>query len=235
MGLLMPLKSMNRYISLRQVLDNILDHPMLKEVSFERAVNYTVHFLRIVGCPRIFKEKTALVEINNYRGMLPCDYDSIIQVREYKTHKVFRYSTDSFHMSENKQDSYDLTYKVQGSIIFTSIKEGTIEIAYNSFEVDSEGYPMIPDNSSFIMALEGYIKKKYFTILFDMGKISPAVFNQACQDYAWAVGQAQSDLVRPTIDQLQSFTNSWNTLIQRTNEHSSGFKENGTRERIKLQ
>lgn len=121
-----------------------------------------------------------------------------------------------------------MTYKIQGNVIFTSIREGTIEIAYNAFMVDSEGYPMIPDNSSFITALELYIKKKHFTILFDLGKLNQSVYNQVCQDYAWAVGQAQSDLVRPTIDQMQTLTNSLNTLIPRVAEHSSGFINNGS-------
>lgn len=231
---------MDRYISLRQILDDILDHPMLKDVSFERAVNYTVHFMRIVGCPRMFEEKTALVEIENYRGMIPCDFNDIIQVRTHsscdrKNYKVFRYTTDSFHMSDNKQDSFDLTYKIQGNVIFTSIKEGTIEIAYNAFAVDSEGYPMVPDNSSFISALEFYIKKKHFNVLFDTGKISQPVWNQVCQDYAWAVGQAQSDLIRPTIDQMQAITNSLNTLVPRMSEHRSGFVDLGTKENIRLQ
>lgn len=231
---------MDKYISLKQVLDDILDHPMLKDVSFERAVNYTVHFMRIVGCPRMFEEKTALVEIENYRGMLPCNFNDIIQVRTHsscdrKNYRVFRHTTDSFHMSDNKQDSFDLTYKIQGNVIFTSIKEGTIEIAYNAFAVDSDGYPMVPDNSSFISALEFYIKKKKFNILFDEGKISQAVWNQVCQDYAWAVGQAQSDLIRPTIDQMQSITNSLNTLIPRVSEHKSGFVNDGSAEMIKLQ
>lgn len=231
---------MDRYISLRQVLDDILDHPMLKDVSFERAVNYTVHFMRIVGCPRMFEEKTALVNIENWRGALPCDFNDIIQVRTHsncdrKNYGVFRYATDNFHMSDNKQDSFDLTYKIQGNVIFTSIKEGTIEIAYNAFAVDSDGYPMIPDNSSFINALELYIKKKQFNVLFDTGKISQAVYNQVYQDYAWAVGQAQSDLIRPTIDQMQSITNSFNTLVQRVSEHRSGFVNHGSAEMIKLQ
>lgn len=230
---------MDKYVSLRQILDDILDHPMLKDVSFERAVNHTVHFMRIVGCPRMLEEKTTLVEIKNYRGLIPCDFNDIIQVRTHsscdrKNYGVFRYATDNFHMSENKQDSFDLTYKIQGNVIFTSIKEGVIEIAYNAFAVDSDGYPLIPDNSSFINALEMYIKKKQFTVLFDTGKISQAVYNQACQDYAWAVGQAQSDLIRPSIDQLQAFTNSWCTLLQRTTEHSKGFKDNGTQELIRL-
>lgn len=231
---------MIRYISIREILDNILDHPMLRDVSFERAVNYTVHFMRIVGSPIMFEEKTSLVKIENYRGLIPCDFNDIIQVRTYSScnrenYGVFRHTTDSFHMSDNKQDSFDLTYKIQGNVIFTSIKEGTIEIAYNSFAVDSDGYPLIPDNSSFINALELYIKKKRFNILFDEGKINQVVWNQVCQDYAWAVGQAQSDLIRPTIDQMQSITNSLNTLVTRVSEHNNGFINNGTQEKIRLQ
>lgn len=230
---------MIRYISLKQIMDDVLDHPLLRDVSFERAVNHAVHFIRIVGMPKAFNEKTELVTVENYRGMLPCDLDSIIQVRTHNecsgSYRVFRYSTDSFHMSDSKQDSHDLTYKVQGEVIFTSIRDGVIEVAYRAIPVDSEGYPMIPDNSSYINALELYIKKKCFTVLFDTGKITPQVYSQVCQDYAWAVGQAQSDLVRPSIDEMQSFTNSLNTLIARTTEHSRGFVNDGSMEKIRLQ
>lgn len=231
---------MDKYISIKTVLDNILDHPMLKEVSFERAINHTVNFMRILGCPRMFEEKVTLVDIKNWRGALPCDFNDIIQVRTHsscdrKNYGVFRYATDNFHMSENKQGSFDLTYKIQGNVIFTSIKEGVIEIAYNAFAIDSEGYPLIPDNSTFIRALELYIKKQCFTTLFDLGKINQAIYQNVCQEYAWAVGQAQSDLIRPTIDQMQSITNALNTLIPRINEHDNGFVNNGFQEKIKLQ
>lgn len=228
---------MNKYISIQQILSNILAHPLLQDVSFERAVNHTVHFIRIVGSPRMFEEKVEKVTIEDYRGLLPCDVDSIIQVRtvpnngEYST---FIHSTDNFHMSNNKQSSSELTYKVQGDVIFTSMKEGNIEVAYTSIAVDNEGYPLVPDNSSFIRALELYIKKQQFTILFDMGQINQAVFHQVCQDYAFAVGQAQSDLIRPTIDQMQAITNSFNTLIWRTKEHITGFVNMNNRERLKL-
>lgn len=230
---------MIKYISIKEILDNLLDHPMLREVSFERAVNYTQSFMRIVGCPKIFEEKTAIIEIEDYRGVLPCDFNEIIQVRTHNTcdnnYKVFRYSTDNFHMSENKQESLDLTYKIQGNVIYTSMKEGTIEIAYNAFAIDSEGYPLIPDNSAFIRALELYIKKQCFTVLFDLGQINQAVYQNVRQEYAWAVGAAQSDLIRPTIDQMQAITNSLNTLIWRTTEHNNGFVNNGSAEKIKLQ
>lgn len=232
---------MVNYISIKQALDDLLEHPLLQDLSFERVVNYTVHFLQIVGVPNEFEEKTALIDIKDYRGCLPCDYYDMIQVRTYKEGeycpRVFRYTTDSFHHSPNKGDSdtWDLTYKLQNSIIYTSIKEGTIEIAYHAIKVDKEGYPMIPENSSFIQALELYIKKKVFTILFDQGKINNAVLQNTQQEYAWAVGQAQRDLTMPTIDQMESISNMWTQLLQRNNEHSKGMKQLGRREYIKLQ
>ena len=76
-----------------------------------------------------------------------------------------------------------------------------------------KGYPMLPDNSSFIKALELYIKKQYFTVLFDMGKITGQVLNNTQQEYAWYVGQCQSDLVRPTWDEMKSITNTWTNII----------------------
>ncbi len=232
---------MVNYISIRQVLDDLLDHPLLQDLSLERAVNYAIHFIQIVGVPNEFEEKTALIDIKDYRGCLPCDYYDMIQVRTYKEGeycpRVFRYTTDSFHLSPKKGDSdtWDLTYKLQNSIIYTSIKEGTIEIAYHAIKVDKEGYPMIPENSSFIQALELYIKKKVFTILFDQGKINNVVLQNTQQEYAWAVGQAQRDLTMPTIDQMESISNMWTQLLQRSNEHSKGMKSLGRKEYIRVQ
>lgn len=227
------------YISIREILDNLLEHPLLKDLPFDRAVNYTVHFLRLIGMPRMFEEKCASVDIANYRGFLPCDFYDMIQVRTFSNYmsggyEVFRYSTDSFHMSDNKQDSTDLTYKLQGNVIFTSMKDGIIEVAYHAIVTDEDGYPMIPDNSAFIRALELFIKKQHFTVLFDLGKISPTVYQNVKQEYAWAVGAAQSDMVKLSVDQMQSLTNSLNTLIVRASEHKRGFVNNGTQEKLKV-
>lgn len=227
---------MNRFISIKVILDNILEHPLLKDVTLERVLNHTINFIRIVGCPRLYTDKTEVIKIENYRGLLPCDLDEITQVRiksnDDLSNKVFRYTTDSFHMSNDKSDIKELTYKVQGNVIFTSIKEGFIELAYRAIPIDTEGYPLIPDNSSFIRALELYIKKQCFTILFDLGKIQPAIYNNVLQEYAWAVGQAQTDLIRPTLDQMEAISNMWCKLIPSTKEHESGYIHEGTKEVI---
>lgn len=222
---------MDKYISIKVILDNILDHPLLRDVTLERAVNYTINFIRIVGCPDLFKEKSATVNIEDYRGALPCDYNSIIQVRTKvgNGHNVvLKHTTNTFHISNDKEALPTFEYKIQGGVILTSFKDGEVEVIYRAIETDEEGYPLIVDNSSFIRALELYIKKQCFTVLFDLGKITPAVYNNVLQEYSWAVGQAQSDLIKPSIDQMIAITNMWNTLVPYPNRDTTdGFKYKG--------
>ena len=152
---------------------------------------------------------------------------------EIYRNKPFRYATDTFFMSNLKNDR-DLTYKIQGGYIYTSIKEGVIELSYRAILIDEEGYPLIPDNSKFTRALEAYIKKQWFTILFDMGKLQGPILQNVQQEYAWAVGACESEFQKMSLDKAESFYNSWRTLIPRVNEHSRGFATNGTRQNLKF-
>lgn len=220
----------DNYINIRVILDDLTNHPLLRNISLERVVKHTIDFMKIMGCPNIFEEKTEILHIDNYRALLPCDYYSMTQVR-YNNY-CMRYSTDSFHMSSNKLAS-DYTYKIQGGVIFTSLKEGDIEISYRAIKTDKDGYPLLPDNSEFTRALELYIKKEYFTVLFDLGKITPQVYQNTLQQYSFAAGACQNEFIRLSIDEMESLTNSWTSLIARANEYSRGFETNGLKERLK--
>ena len=224
--------------SIKVIFDKIMRHPLLQDLSIETIVDYSIDFMRIVGVPSMFEEKVEKTEVINYRASLPCDYYQMIQIRaldpNYNILGAFRYSSDSFHMSNTKPEYADYSYKVQGNIIYLSVPNGLIEIAYQAIPIDSDGYPLIPDNSSFTRALEAYIKKQHFTILFDLGKIGNGPLAQVQQDYAWAVGDCQSEFNRLTIDKAESFYNSWRTLIIRSSEHRTGFLHNGTQEKLKM-
>ena len=228
-----------QYTNIRLILDRLLEHPLLQNITIETAVAYTVDFMRIVGVPNMFMEKTDILEVKKYRAILPCDYYQMIQVRSTKDGNfAFRYSTDTFHMSDcknsNGREFSDLTYKIQGNFIYTSIEEGKIEISYKAIATDSEGYPLLPDNSSFTRALELYIKKRHFTILFDTGKIDFKVLQNVQTEYAWAVGDCQSEFNRMSIDQMEAFSNSWRTMILRDHQHSSGFIGDGSRQTLNI-
>lgn len=219
-------------ISIKIILDKLLRHPLMQDLSLETAIDYTVDFMRIVGVPKMFAEKVVYLKTDNYRAKLPCDFYKIIQVRP-KGRSALIASTDSFFMGGRYRDSNN-TYKIQGNIIYTSLEDDTLELAYLAIETDKDGYPLIPDNSSFTRALELYIKKQWFTILFDLGKITPAVLQNAQQEYAWAVGDCMTEFNRLSIDEMEAFSNSWRTMILRDHQHASGFANNGTRQTLKV-
>ena len=223
--------------NIRRILDRAMRHPLMRGLSFETAIEYAVDFMQIMCAPALFDEKTAIVKIDDWRGQLPCDFESMIQVRlaADKKHKhpgpAFRYSGDSFHMS-NDHHHYDpsLTYKIQGMCIFTSTKDHDVEIAYRAFAVDDEGLPLLPDDANFLLALENYIKLQWFTMLYDTGKIPITVLQNTQQEYAWAAGRAQSSFNIPSLDKAETLANSFNQLLPRTGGHVRGYYDSGSRE-----
>lgn len=232
--------------NIRRVLDRVMRHPMLRDIPFETAVEYVVDFIQLMRCPALFDEKTAVVIVDDWRGELPCDFVEMIQVRRAKPQhchrwdgfgfggwpETYRYSGHSFHMSEFKPGPWtgELTYKIQGMVIFTSTRDVDVEIAYRAFATDDEGYPLIPDDAKFLRALDNYIKVQWFTMLFDMGQIPANVLNNAQQEYDWAVGAAQEAMYTPDVDKAETLFSSFKTLLPRNNEHWKAFFDNGSKE-----
>ena len=72
------------YISVRQILDDLLADDMMKGCSLERVVKYAVEFIKVIGMPPVFDSKVAKVDIKDYRGELPCDFYKVIQVKDPK-------------------------------------------------------------------------------------------------------------------------------------------------------
>ena len=78
-----------------------------------------------------------------------------------------------------------------------------------------KGFPLIPDNSKFTRALQAYIKKEWFTILFDLLKLQAAIYQNVQQEYAWAVGACESEFQKMSLDKAESFYNSWRTYTKK--------------------
>lgn len=229
------------YISIRAIGDKVLRHPLMSDLTLETILNYSIDFLRILGIPRMFDEKVEIIDIEDYRGKLPCDWHQTLQIKEKRNghwgHSI-RYSSDNFHMNQkgnhHRHHSIDKTFKIQGDIIYTSFKEGQLEISYLAIPMDGEGFPLIPDNSKYMRALEYYIRKEYFTVLFDMGKITLPVLQNTQQQYAFYVGQAQNEFVKLDVSRAESLFNGWSALLPRNNTFEEGFSNVGVKERLKI-
>ena len=230
-----------QYTNIRRVLDELHRHPLLSDLTLEQVVSYIVSFIGIFGMPRLYQDKEEILHIENFRTKLPCDLISINQIKECKTGVCLRSMTDNFMPREHYDRSagykipQELSFKTQGQVLYVSFKTGDVSVSYKAIPVDKDGFPLLINNPVFLKALEAYIKREAFTILFDMGKITPAVLQNTQQSYAWLAGQLQSEFTIPSQSEMESISRMWNTLIQRTNEFNTGFKSLGDREYLKLQ
>lgn len=229
------------YINIREALSRILRHPLLQDMTLEQAVQYTIDFIGIFGLPKLYQDKEEVLHIEDFRAKLPCDLISINQIKECKTGICLRSMTDNFMPREHYDRSagyripQELSFKTQGQVLYVSFKTGDVSVSYKAIPVDKEGFPLLINNPVFLKALEAYIKREAFTILFDMGKIAPVVLQNTQQQYAWLAGQLQSEFTIPSISEMESIKRSWCTLLQRTSEFNNGFKNNGDQEYIRLQ
>lgn len=218
-----------QYTNIRRIMDELNKHPLLSDITLEQVVSYLVTFINIFGIPKLYQDKETLVKIEQYRGLLPCDLISINQVMDCKTKLCLRNSTNTFTNCDNKY-----TFRVQGRAIITSLQEGEILVSYKSIPIDEDGFPLLIDNSVFIEALKEYIKKEYFSILFDLGKLNQAVLQHTEQRYAWLAGQLRSEFTIPSISEMESIKNMWTRPIQNNNEFYTGFKNLGNQEPLKV-
>ena len=223
------IKERNNFVNIREVLARVTSHPMLKNVDLEQAIRYTVDFISIVGCPTFYLDKEVDIPIEDYRGLMPCDLVSIVQVKDKKTGFCMHSMTDTFNPREYNFHT-EPTFKTQGNIILTSFRTGEVTISYKALPVDETGIPLLIDNANFLKALELYIKKEKFSDLYDEGKIRDGIMGKAETDYAWAVAQCEKEFIMPSLSELQSITNMWNTLIPKVSEFNNGFIELGNKE-----
>jgi hypothetical protein len=63
--------------------------------------------------------------------------------------------------------------------------------------------------------------------------VNQAVLQNAQQEYAFSVGDCQSEFNRMTIDEAESFYNMWSQLLIKTNDHSRHFEGTGRREKMR--
>lgn len=249
-----------QYTNIRRVLGDITDHPLLMNVTLEQVIRHTIRFISLHGYSQLYQDKIDTVGIKDFRGLLPCDLISIIQVKDLKTDICLRSMTDTFtpglrpkpdmgNQPENllnnmkpPVDTYippmqeyreEPSFKTQGKIIFTSFPEGRVEIAYKAIPVDKDGFPLLIDNETYLNALEAYIKVKVFTVMFDTGKIQAGVLSNAQTEYAWAARQLQSEMITPSMSEMESITRYLNTLIKPVRQFDNGFKDLGNREYLR--
>jgi hypothetical protein len=208
-----------RYESIKIIMDRLLRSNVFSGISLESVIDYTIDFMDIVGVPALFTEKVYEGRIDNYRSALPCDFLEEIQVLIGDKLTPALYATDTFHnhmskIGEKTKDSH--TYSISNDFIFTSLDKGNLVMNYRAIIIDDDGYPLIPSDRTFLNALENYVKVKYFTLLFENGRIDTQRLQAVQQEYSWTVGQLETDMQMQSLGKAETMFNMLRSLIPRT-------------------
>jgi len=52
-----------QYTNIRRVLDDITDHPLLRDVTLEQVIRHTTRFISLHGYPQLYQDKMQYVKL----------------------------------------------------------------------------------------------------------------------------------------------------------------------------
>ena len=161
----------------------------------------------------------------------------------FNNYKPMRLATSSFGRGEsihckdcvNISSTCEHEYSVDHPYLRTDFKEGHICISYVAQAVDERGFPMIPDEVSYIEAIKRYIVYKLKYSEFIQGIINPQVFAKIEDDWHWYCRQARGKANMPdTVDKLENIKQQWSRLIPKVNRYYGFFGNLAAREQLNL-
>ncbi len=235
-----------KYISFKQIMNRVLLDPLMEGITEAAVANYIADVIALIGAPMAYHDKVQTIQICNYRAELPCDLLYIQQTRKRESAgqlRPMRYSSDTFQSAYHevgspdffsKPSNYDFSYSLNNGMIYTSFSDGVIEMSYKAIPVDEEGFPLIPDNVKFVRAVEEYIKLQWYRIQWGLGKIADKVYQDVKQEYAWAVGAANTAAQLMTIDQAETFRAAFTRILSNTTAAQKSFSDFGQQEYIRV-
>ena len=244
------------YKSLGSVLWRILRNPLASELSYEEAAEFALEFIKLLGAPVVYVDKISEnLTLQNHKTELPCDILTLSGVRYMDTDEdgvlnhpiAMRESTNVYHFDPNEFENQgntdfelrgnhrrnEYTYSIQKGVLFSSIRDGEVQVSYRGIATDEDGYPLIPDNEKVMLGMEYYILSRYLEPMYLMGKETDKAFEYIQQKRYFYMPSAFTSLQMPSVDGLTSAMQAINRLIMNTTAHESFFKKNGEKERMR--
>jgi hypothetical protein len=99
-----------------------------------------------------------------------------------------------------------MSYALNNSCIVTSFSEGTIDLVYDAFPVDDQGFIHIPDIYEYKQAVVWFVVTRMM-----MGGFKHPIFDFQYADQKWEMfrHQAENYAKYPSLDEMEAFTNMW--------------------------
>jgi hypothetical protein len=233
--------STGNLVSIKMIADRLLRNPLMKDLNYEFIVDNAIQVLRILDAPSLYVNRREVLNVSNYRALKPID---IIKVEGIARTDGGRgpvplqtsedISQEFFGSGSRAPSRSDNTYSLNSKYVSLNFEKGTIELIYKAIAVDEECYPLILDNETLLRCVESYIKWKWFDILNDMELVSDRKLDKAETDYCFNVAQADANIKLPSLDEMETLTNTIVQLIPSATEFSKRFEFLGNQEHLKI-
>lgn len=228
----------HKFTSVKQLIAKVYrDLKIQEEDRWVDMIEWSAEALELIGTFQQYHPKTVDLTVEGNRAKLPCDFYKVIQIA-YGNIPI-QYGTGSFDNTYHCDDCINLktksqfVYTINNSYIFTNF-DGAICLSYLAIPVDEEGFPMIPDDASYMEALYKYIDMKLLYPEFRAGRIPQGIYNEAVHDWNYKCMQARGAGNMPNIDKMEAIKGQWLRLIPDINQHSVFFNSLGQQERINI-
>jgi len=139
--------------------------------------------------------------------------------------------------SGSSKDNYttftgDITFVITPGWIKTNQEIGYLLLSYQAIPVDKDGYPLVPDDESFLEALYWYINMKLMYPEWKEGRVRDAVYYDARRSWNYYCKQAYGNALMPDSEKLESIKNSWLRLVEEIDEHDTFYSTLGQKQHI---
>ena len=228
----------SKFVSINRVIERVFKSGLNPEfIDFNDLIEYVGEAIRLIGVPYAHIRKITNGEgdqgnpitIADYRGTLPTDIVHLDSVREHTRKLPMVYMTGTFPTTYQSINTLSNTpnmmlgYYVQGAYIFTNLEEGELELSYTAFEVDSNGYPKIPDEERYIKAVVAYCNQEIARRMWVSDKLSKDKFHMFEVEWLFYVKSAGTKAHMPNIDRMESFKNQMVRMLTDPHHHASQF------------
>ena len=215
------------YTTFKEIIVRLYRNKLMENLDEQQIASYTMQFCRLMGSPFILDDIAVELPIINHIAILPKGTFSVSRIYEINPDNEEKRNYKVNMSSEQDDESLlkypqiglnrrDLKYKVENNRIIFNIESGKVRVYISVLRLDEEGFPLIPNEESFLSALENYIKVQYFTILADMDGYNGGLqnsLNRAKQEYAWYSGKAQFNLSQLSPEKADMIARTMFTLI----------------------
>jgi len=117
------------------------------------------------------------------------------------------------------RDEYTI---IAGDILRFSFKTGLVAIAYLGYQLDENGYPLVPDDYSFLTAIEKYFLMKISERDFYAGKQGALQrFQKSEADWHFYVRQAKNKAMMISYDEAENLRQQQDYILPRNNIYDS--------------